>query len=303
MSDKSVRQFGRYSVELSHLEKTIYPDDRISKADVIEYYGKIAEIMLPHLADRPLTLQRFPDGIGESGFYQKEAGDYFPDWITTVEIETEAGVKNQAICDKAATLVYLANQGCITPHIWSSTTDALKRPDRMIFDLDPPGDDFGPVRVVAKRLLALLDKLKTAAFLQLTGSRGLHIVIPLRPKHEFDRVRKLSQAIAKRLTERFPDEITVEQRKTKRGDRLFLDTTRNAYGQTYVCPYALRPLPGAPVATPIERDELDRSSLTAQDYTIANIHRRMARVSDPWHNIGRRQVSLETIEAKLESLD
>ncbi|MFN2117845.1 MAG: ATP-dependent DNA ligase, partial [Candidatus Promineifilaceae bacterium] len=178
---KSTFEIDGRNIHLEHLDKILFPEDRISKDDLVDYYKRISATMLPHLHDRSLTMQRFADGIQEGGFYQKEAPDYFPDWIhrVSIRVEEEGGAEqDQITCENAATLVYLANQACITPHIWLSRADKIDFPDKLIFDLDPPDHDFAPVRQAAKHLRDLLDSLDLQSFVMTTGSRGLHVVVP-----------------------------------------------------------------------------------------------------------------------------
>jgi bifunctional non-homologous end joining protein LigD len=295
-------QFGKYTVEVKHTDKLLYPDAGITKGEVVEYYHSVAEHMLPHLKDRPITMQRFPDGIEAGGFYQKDISDYFPDWIDRVTVEKEGGKVTHVICSNAATLVYLANQACLTPHVWLSRRDDINRPDRLVFDLDPASDDFEPVRDGAKTIVEFLDELGLPVFAQTTGSRGVHIVVPLRPTEDFDSVRSFAQKIAELLASREPDSLTVEVRKNKRQGRLFLDTARNAYAQTMVAPYALRPRPEAPVATPIELKELSDSSLGPRSYNLKNILRRLSQTEDPWKNINRRATTLDKARKKVERM-
>jgi bifunctional non-homologous end joining protein LigD len=283
----TTRRFGPYSVEIKHADKVLFPDAGITKGQLIDYYQAVAEIMLPHLRDRALTLHRFPDGIGTDGFYQQQAGDYFPDWITRATLPKEDGEVAHVVCDKAATLVYLANQACITPHCWLSRTDAPDQPDRIVIDLDPADDDFGKVRAAARLVADAFDDLGLAVYLQVTGSRGIHVVAPIRRGPGFDAVRKRLRAIADRLADAHPDLLTMEQRKHKRGRRIYLDTTRLAYGQTMVAPYAVRARPGAPVATPIRREELDDDGLRSDRWTIDTVLDRLDALGDPWAGIGR----------------
>lgn len=300
----TARSYGSDRVELSNLEKVFFPDEGITKGDVVDYYERIADMMIPHMEGRPLSLQRFPDGLEGESFYQKETPDYFPDWITTasVPVRGEGGSQSQVICDKKSTLVYLANQACLTPHVWLSRQDRLDVPDRMIFDLDPPSDDFGPVRHAARYVRHLLEKLELPPLLMLTGSKGAHVVVPLRRGPSFDEVRSLAQAIASHASELRPDNLTTAQRKQKRGDRIFLDTARNAYGQTAVTPYAIRARPGAPVATPIDWAELSTSGLSSSRYTISNIFRRLSQKDDPWGDIARHAVRIDDAKEKLSEL-
>jgi bifunctional non-homologous end joining protein LigD len=300
----TTRTYGNRQVELSNLDKVLFPTAGLTKGDLIDYYERVADVMVPHMKGRPLSLQRFPDGVDGEGFYQKETPDYFPDWITTasVPLRGEGGSQSQVICDDKATLVYLADQACITPHVWLSRHDRLDVPDRMIFDLDPPGDDFAAVRDVARRLRDLLEELGLKSRLMLTGSRGAHVVVSLRRGPDFDEVRSLAQNIAGHLADARPEEITIAQRKKKRGARLFLDTARNAYGQTTVAPYAVRARPEATVAAPLEWDELGASDLSSSRYTIKNIFRRLSQKEDPWSDIGRGGASIGGATDKLERL-
>ena len=170
-----------HEIEISHAGKLLFPQAGISKADLDEYYLRIAETMLPYLPDRPISIQRFPDGIDGQGFYHKEVPDYFPDWIETVQVEVkeEGGKQRQVLVNQAATLVFLADQACITPHAWLSRADKLDFPDRLIFDLDPPSDDFAEVRFAAKALNEILREVGLVPYVRTTGSKGAHVVVPL----------------------------------------------------------------------------------------------------------------------------
>ena len=300
---KSTFEIDGRNIHLKHLDKILFPEDRISKDDLVDYYKRISATMLPHLHDRSLTMQRFADGIQEGGFYQKEAPDYFPDWIhrVSIRVEEEGGAEqDQITCENAATLVYLANQACITPHIWLSRADKIDFPDKLIFDLDPPDHDFAPVRQAAKHLRDLLDSLDLQSFVMTTGSRGLHVVAPLDRTLNFDSVRDFAHRVAELLARRHPDQLTVAQRKQKRGERLLLDYLRNAYGQNSITPYALRHLPGAPVATPIEWPELDDPDLDSQSYNVKNIFRRLGQKENPWKGMMNHVFSLARAQEKLE---
>ncbi len=291
-------------VEISHPDKVLFPRDGITKGDLARYYQKISETILPHLDHRPISMQRFPDGIDAEGFYQKEIPEYFPDWIdrVTVELKEEEREQEQVMCQKTATLLYLANLGCITVHRWLSRADQLDRSDVMIFDLDPPRDDFEPVRFDALRLHEFFKENVISSYVMTTGSRGLHVLMPLERRQPFDNVRETAEGIAHLLAQRYPHRLTTEVRKAKRDGRLFLDTMRNAYAQTAVTPYALRALPGAPVATPLDWDELQGQNLTAQMYCLQNIFRRLGQKSDPWRDIADHAQSLKSIRRSLKDL-
>jgi bifunctional non-homologous end joining protein LigD len=241
--------------------------------------------MLPHVKGRPLSLQRFPDGIDHKGFFHKDVPDYFPAWVRRVEVPKTGGTITHAYVQDADTLVYLVGQNTITPHVWLSRADRVWQPDRLVFDLDPPVGDFAAVRRAARWTGDLLRELGLTPFAQVTGSKGIHVWTPLRRRLRFDEVREFARAAADVLAERHPDELTVEMRKAKREGRILLDVARNAYAQTAVPPYAVRPRPGAPVATPIDWDELSDSSLRPDRWTVKTVLRRLAAKGDPWRDI------------------
>jgi bifunctional non-homologous end joining protein LigD len=272
-------------VEISKPDKVLYPDDRITKLDVARYYDAVADVMLPHVAGRPVNMERFPDGIGGFSFYEKKVPSHFPDWVHTVEVDTADGPQRQVVIADRRTLVYLAQQACLTPHTWLCTERSLGRPDQLIFDLDPSAEDLAAVRRATRMVGELLDDLGLTTFLKTTGSRGYHVLVPLRPRLSFDEVRAFARACADHLVAKAPDLLTVEQRKAKRGDRVFVDTFRNGYGQTAVPAYSLRARPGAPVSTPITWDELSR--IAPSQHTITSVRRRLARRGDPWADLRR----------------
>jgi bifunctional non-homologous end joining protein LigD len=284
MTTKTLDVGGR-SVEISSADKVLFPDDGITKLDLAEYYAKIAATALPHYRDRPLTMQRFPDGIGAEGFFQKNVPDHFPDWIERVELPKEGGTVTHAIVTEAAALVYLADQGCITPHLALARVGAPRNPDRMIFDLDPSGDDFSKVQEVARAVQTALEGWDLPSFVATTGSRGLHIVLSLDASVDVDRLRPFARALAEEIATAHPALATIEQRKAKRGDRVLIDTFRTAYAQTAVAPYAVRARPKAPVATPLRWEEAFASDMAPDRYTIASIFRRLAQTGDPWAGI------------------
>lgn len=295
-------RFGPYTVELKNLDKVLYPDAGITKGDVIEYYRWIADLMLPWLHDRVLTLERFPDGIQAEGFIQKNIPDYFPSWFTRRTVEASDGDQDVPVCSNLASLVYVANQGSITQHVWLSRLDRRHHPDQMIFDLDPPGEDFEEVRRAAVDCLEVLDALDLSAGIKTTGSRGLHVTVPLRRQEGFDTVRSFARDCARLLVTRHPDRFTLEQRIDQREGKLYLDIQRNAYGQTVVAPYSLRAREGAPVAMPIARRALDDPALHARVYTLGNIHRYLRQTANPWQDLRRHARSLAPARKKLDRL-
>lgn len=298
------RNYGPDSFGTSNLDKVLFPEAGITKGELIAYYERMADLLLPHLAGRPLVMQRFPDGIEEEGFYQKQVGEHFPDWIPTVKIALRSEDRSQdlVVCDKQSTLAYLANQACITLHPWLSRIDRLDHPDLLIVDLDPPDGRFEPVRRAALQVRALLDDLDLPSFAKLTGSKGIHVVVSLDRSADFRTVRTFARAAMQLLAARHRDTLTTEQRKDKRHGRLYLDVDRNAYGQTAVAPYAVRPLPNAPVATPVDWTEVHREDLGPRDYTLQNIAHRLAQRDDPWSNLRQRAHALGPARERLDRL-
>lgn len=292
---------GRRTVEVTSLDRVLFPDSGIRKGDLIDYYLEIAPAMVPHVRHRPANLQRFPDGIEAGGFYQQGMPDYFPDWIDSVVVDKEGGQVRHVLLQDAATLVYVANQGTITPHVWPSRADRLERPDRMIFDLDPPGDAAAEVREAARALREVLDELELPSWLMTSGSRGYHIVVPLVRRDDFDGVREFAQSVADTVAARHPDRLTTAVRKNRREGRILVDVLRNAYAHTSVPPYAVRARPGAPVATPIDWDELD-ARMEPRRFTLRTVRRRLERDGDPWADISAGAVSLGRARRRLARL-
>lgn len=291
------------TIDVSSVDKVFFPDAGITKGDLLDHYRSVAEVMIPHLRGRPLTLQRFPDGIHGSGFYQKDASDHFPDWVRTVEVEKRSGegTVDHVVCDDEATLLYLVDQGTITFHVGPARADGLDQPDVMVFDLDPPEDaDLGDLRAGVRQVSDLMSQVGFTPFLQTTGSKGFHVLAPVERGPGFDRVREVARTIAGVLADREPERLTTAQRKSKRQGRIYLDVGRNAFGQTYVAPYSVRPRPGAPVATPIDRRELGRVEPTM--YTVRNISRRLGQKADPWQDLHDAASDLDTVEERVEEL-
>lgn len=289
-------------MKISRPEKVLFPDDGITKGDLAAYYERVAPPMLRHMKGRPISMQRFPDGIAKHGFFHKDVPDHFPDWIKRANVPKKNGTVTHALASDADTLVYLADQACITPHVWLSRADEPERPDRMVFDLDPSDGNFADVRRAARSIGELLDGLGLAPFAMTTGSRGLHVWVPLRRQAGFDEVRRFAREVARMMVKRDPDRLTLEARKQKRGDRILIDIMRNGYAQTVVPPYAVRARPGAPVATPLRWRELSDSSLRPDKFTLRNIGRRLSRVGDPWEEIGRGAKSLGEARRRLARL-
>lgn len=291
------------SMEVSHKDKVLFPKSGITKNELVHYYEQIADYMLPYLKDRPLTMHRFPDGIAKKGFYQKNASGYFPDWIKTIKIKKKGGWVNHVICDTKETLVYLAAQGVITFHVTLSKVDRLDYPDKLIFDLDPPDNRFAPVVKGAMKLRHLLEKdLHLSTFVMLTGSKGLHLVVPLCRTENFDEVRDFAKKAVDFLSNKYPEQFTTAMRKDQRQGKLFLDYLRNSYAQTGVCPFSIRAMRGAPVATPIDWKELENGIPSSQAYDINTIFERLKQKVNPWKDFSKHAKILSGAQKELEKL-
>src|SRR5215204_5122954 len=249
----------------------------------------------------------FPgDGITKGGFLQKQIGRHFPDWIERVTApnrRTRQGTVREEVtypvCRTADDLAYLANQGCLTPHVWLSRAPDIHHPDQLVFDLDPASDDLGVLRLAAASLRDLLTELELRPFLKSSGSRGLHVVVPLVPAADTDTVKVFSIAVTEALAARHPDELTTEARIANRHGRLYLDIGRNGYAQTMAAPYAVRALPGAPVSVPLDWAELE--GFVPGMHTLATIAERLA-APDPWAGLDDAASRLEAAGARLAKL-
>lgn len=282
------------TIVVSNADKELYPDEHLTKTDVVDHYQSVADAMLPHLRGRPLSLRRFPDGIGSGGFFQKEASDFFPDWLEVVEVprREDGRAMHQVVCRSSADLVYLASLATLEFHIWPSTIDALDKPDRLVIDIDPPeATPVGELRDVARRLRDLVERIGLSAYLQATGGRGFHVVTPLDSSAGYDEVRDLARGIVEQVASDDPERLTTAIRKQSRGDRIFLDVNRNGYAQTFIAPYSLRARPGAAVATPLDWSELGKAGPNGFD--TSRIRRRLAHKADPWEAIDKDAASAE----------
>lgn len=286
---------GKYIVNLTNQEKILFPEDGITKGDIVKYYKDIAPLMLLYTANRALVMQRFPDGIDSEGFYHKDAPEYFPDWIKTVSIPKKGYLKSDnkkdpnvsyVIADHKATVVYLANFGCLTYHLWLSQIDKLDYPDKLIFDLDPSNDkSFKKICKVAKELKIILQEHDLVPFVMSTGSRGLHVIVPIKPTKTFEEVKAFAKEIAQQLISQDPDNLTLDVSKEKRKNKIFIDILRNSFGATSVALYSVRAKAGAPVAFPLKWEELDDPKLTPTKYNIFNIFQRIKKVGDLFKDI------------------
>ncbi len=279
---------GRRSVRLTNPDRLLFRRDGITKADMALYYRDVAAVMLPHVRDRPVSMQRFRDGVDKPGFFQKDIGRGAPDWVKRIEVGKRGGSVCHVLANDAATLVWLAQQNCITPHVFPRRADKLDRPDRLVIDFDPTTDDFTAVRRAALACGDALREHRLEPFAMTTGSRGIHVVAPLRRTRDVLDVLEWARAFAGDLAAAHPKSLTTEFHKAKRGSRIYVDAGRNGPAQTAVPPYALRPRDGAPAAAPLHWEELEKRTLRPDRWTLRNMRDRLDDLGgDPWADIAR----------------
>lgn len=293
--------FGDVSVKLTNVDRVMFPDAGITKREVLVYYRDIAPYMVPELRDRPLSIERFTKSIDAGGFFQKHWQKHYPAWIRSAELGTKTLVR-YPIADTPAAIVYFANQGGIAMHVWTSRAAAPDYPDLLVFDLDPPDGRFDLVRFAALEIKELCESIDLPTFVKTTGSKGLHVVVPLDGRALFGEVMALGNRLAKVLCARHPDKLTQEFYKKDRRGRLYLDVMRNALGATIIAPYSLRGRPGAPLSAPIEWEEVEDEALRPNGFTLRTIRDRLDVVGDPWSNLRHRAGSIDDADALLSRL-
>jgi bifunctional non-homologous end joining protein LigD len=287
---------------ITHPEKVLFPDDGITKGELAAYYEAIAPVMLPHIRSRPVTMERYPAGIGHKGFMQKDVSKGFPEWLERVEVPKKGGTVHHPIVRDTRSLLWLANQNSITPHVWTSRAPNLYNPDICVFDLDPSVDDQDMLRAAALGLRSLLDELDLPAWVKTSGSKGFHIVVPLDGKADMGEVARFAHGVGTLLVKRDPQNLTQEFMKADRGRRILVDTGRNGYSATFAATYAVRPKLGAPVSAPCTWEELASGKVGPQTFTLRTMARRIADVGDLWSDMLRRKRSLGRPMEKLRRL-
>ena len=285
---------------ITHPEKVLFPDDGITKAELASYYESIAPIMLPHIRGRPLTLERYPAGIGKKGFWQKDVSKGFPEWLERVEVPKKDGTVHHPLVTDTRTLLWMANQNTITPHVWVSRAPKLYYPDVCVFDLDPPHDDEPEVlRAAALAVRDVLAELGLRSWVKTSGSKGFHILVSLDGKSRTDEVARFAHAVGALLVKRDPQHLTQEFSKADRGGRILVDTGRNGYSATFAAAYAVRAKRGAPVSAPCTWAEIEGGTVGPRTFTLRTMADRIATVGDLWSDIGRRRRPLRSATKKL----
>ena len=284
---------------ITHPEKVLFPDDGITKGALAAYYEAIAGIMLPHIRGRPITMERYPSGIGRKGFIQKDVSKGFPAWLERVEVPKKDGTVHHPLARDARSLLWLANQNCITPHVWTSRAPDLFHPDICVFDLDPSRDDPDALRGAALALRDLLDELGLQSWVKTSGSKGFHIVVPLDAQADFGAVHQFANTVGTVLVSRHPTRLTQEFSKSDRGGRILVDTGRNGYSATFAAAYAVRAKPGAPISAPCTWEEVQDGKVHPQTFTIRTIADRIDAVGDLWADMRKRRYSIVRKTTKL----
>jgi bifunctional non-homologous end joining protein LigD len=287
---------------ITHPEKVLFPDDGITKGDVAAYYEAMAPAILPHLRGRPITMERYPSGIGTKGFWQKDVSKGFPEWLQRVEVPKKDGVVHHPVVTDTQSLLWITNQNTITQHVWASRLPHLDAPDLCVFDLDPSDDDAAAVRSAALDLRDLLKELGLPSWVKTTGSKGFHIVVPLDGKTTMGTSARFAGAVGQLFVSLYPKRLTQEFSKSDRGGRIYVDTGRNGYGATFAAPYTIRARRGAPVSAPCTWEELERGDVSPASFTLRNMPERIAAVGDVWKDVYRRGRSLRRAVDKVKAL-
>lgn len=291
--------FGSRVIKTSSDDRVVFPDAGYTKVDVVDYYHRVADLIVPLLHSRPITMERFPKGLGAKGFYHKHAPPYFPKWIERADLHGGEDRVVYALCNLPETVVYMANQNTVAFHAWTSRHDTPHHPDQLIFDLDPPADRFDMVVETALALRALLASVGMAPYVKTSGSKGLHVVVGLDGKAPYPAVQAFAAGVAARMVANHPNLCTTEFYKKDRGGRLFIDTLRNAYGATAVAAYSLRAKPAAPISAPLTWQEVGETGLTPDRFHLGNIDDRLAQAGDLWRDIFGEPASIDAASDRL----
>lgn len=279
MNDTNVKVGGR-EVKLTNLDKIMWPEG-LTKAHLVKYYTDVAEYILPLLYNRPVVMKRFPDGLEGESFYQKECPEYAPEWIQRHPVEHTEKVINYIVCNDIATLIWLANQACIEMHAWLARIENLESPDIAVMDLDPAeGATFADILEIAILVRRVLDEFGLSSFPKTSGSRGLHLFVPIRPSYTWQQVTGAMKYVSEIVTGVYPDKATTERKVDKRAGKVYLDYLQNGRGKTMAFPYSLRPRPGAPVSTPLHWREVEKGDVRPGDFTMKTIFQRLKSEGD-----------------------
>jgi len=277
---------------ITHPEKVLFPDDGITKGELAAYYESIAPLMLPHIRNRPITMERYPAGIGKKGFWQKDVSRGFPDWLQRAAVPKKDGTVHHPLITDARSLLWVTNQNTITHHVWGARAPDLYHPDICVFDLDPSRDDDEEVRAAALAVRQLLGELGLPSWAKTSGGKGFHIVVPLDGKSDTGQVARFAHGVGALLVKLLPQTFTQEFHKADRGIRILIDTGRNEYSATFSAAYTVRARPGAPVSAPCTWEEIEQGKVGPRTFTLRTMRARAAAVGDLWSDLHARGRSL-----------
>ena len=287
---------------ITHPEKIMFPEDGITKGDLAAYYSAVAKVMLPHIKGRPVTMERFPAGIGKKGFWQKDVSKGFPAWLERVAVPKKDGVVHHPVITDEQSLLWVTNQNAITQHVWISRIPDLYYPDICVFDLDPSREDAAAVRGAALGLRNLLDELGLPSWIKTSGSKGYHIVVPLDGKAKMDDVARFADDVGKVFVSHAPDHLTREFNKVDRKGRIYVDTGRNGYSATFAAAYTVRARNGAPVSAPCTWEEIEKGKVEPGSFNLRNMPARIKKAGDLWADMLRKRPSLKKPIEKLRRM-
>lgn len=294
---------GKTTLHLTNQNKVYFPDDGITKGDIVNYYNEVADLILPYLKDRPQSMNRFPNGINGPSFYQKDLDlDKVPSWLKTKALYSESNNAeiDYLICNDKATLLYMANLGCIEINPWNSTLKKVDNPNWIVIDIDPTKEEFNEVARTALVVKEVMDELNTDCFCKTSGATGLHVYIPLGAKYGYDTVKIFAELVAHEVQSRLPETTTLERSIKKRNHKIYIDFLQNRKGQTLAAPYSVRPKPGATVSTPLEWDEVNEN-LSPSQFTIFNVMERFKEKGDLWKPVLGKGADIKSILKKMEA--
>ena len=287
---------------ITHPEKVLFPADGVTKGDLAAYYEAVAPVMLPHIKGRPVTMERYPAGIGAQGFWQKDVSKGFPAWLKRVRVPKKGGVVNHPVITDVKSLLWVTNQNTITQHVWGSRTPKLNYPDVCVFDLDPSTDDAAAVRAAAMGLRDLLSELGLPSWIKTSGSKGFHIVVPLDGKSKMGEVARFANTVGRVFVSLAPDHLTQEFAKVDRKSRIYVDTGRNGYSATFAAAYTVRAKPGAPVSAPCTWDEVEKGRVGPATFNLRNMPARIEKTGDLWEEMLSMKPALKRPIEKLKKM-
>lgn len=287
-------------VKFTNLDKLFFPEAKITKGDLVEYYQNVASTMLPYLKDRPQSLKRQPEGINGESFFQKDVNDMPPSWVKTAKIHSESTNEDvhYLVCDSQDAILYMVQLGCIEINPWNSRLGHLKKPDWLILDLDPEGIGFDKVVETAKIAKAVCDELDISTYPKSSGKTGLHIYVPLGAKYTYNQVRRFAEILADLVNARTPDFTSVLRLPKARRGKVYVDFLQNSEGQTLAAPYSARPTPQATVSTPLHWDEVN-AKLDPTKFTIKTIYKRLDKTGDLWKPVLGKGIDLKKTLSKI----